>query len=148
MKWPIIIVVILIGISIFFFYFNNDGEDVSVVEDVCFKETCFDIEVVDTPEARQQGLMFRENLPAGSGMLFIFDGVGVYPFWMKNTLIPLDIIWINSNKKVVHVANAVPCVEDPCEIYNPNAQALYVLEVNAGVVDEIGLELGDTIKFK
>ena len=64
----------------------------------------------------KNGLMFRENMDSDRGMLFIFEKEGEYPFWMKNTLIPLDIIWINKDKEVVFISeNAQPCEEGkPC----------------------------------
>ncbi|MFH1895952.1 MAG: DUF192 domain-containing protein, partial [bacterium] len=93
---------------------------------VCFGSNCFLVEVVDTVEKRQRGLMFRESLDKNKGMLFVFDGVGEYDFWMKNTLISLDIIWLNENYKVVGVQTAVPCEAGPCSHYSPNALAQYV----------------------
>ncbi len=115
---------------------------------VCFDRNCFKVEVVDTPETRAQGLMFREYLPADEGMLFIFEEEFIYPFWMKNTLIPLDMIWINSDFEVVHIyENAEPCEEDPCPSIDPGVPALYVLEVNAGKAREIGLSVGDRAEF-
>ena len=123
-------------------------------EKVCFKEKCFDVEIADSPEEREQGLMLREAKDFGEnqGMLFIFKNIGVYPFWMKNTLIPLDIIWISKDKeilKVVSIANNVkPCKDNiltSCEVYTPDEKALYVLEVNAGFVDENKIEIGSRV---
>ncbi|MBN2250622.1 MAG: DUF192 domain-containing protein [Candidatus Altiarchaeota archaeon] len=115
---------------------------------ICLKDRCFDAEVVKTPAERSRGLMYRESLDPGKGMLFVFEQEGIHPFWMKNTLIPLDIIWISEDKKVVYVGrNAQPCQTDPCPNIVPEAEALYVLEVNAGTADEIGLETGDTVYF-
>src|SRR4030042_2848822 len=64
---------------------------------VCFKKHCFSVELAVTPEEREEGLMFRKNLDSDKGMLFIFEKEGKYGFWMKKTLIPLDIIWIDDN---------------------------------------------------
>lgn len=89
-----------------------------------------------------QGLMFREYLPSDEGMLFVFNDEQEYAFWMKNTLIPLDIIWINSLREVVYIESAVPCVEDPCTIYAPNASALFVLEINRGLASSNNIVLG------
>jgi hypothetical protein len=111
---------------------------------VCFNETCFGIELAATPESRARGLMFREHLGDDKGMLFVFDEPGVYNFWMKNTLIPLDIIWIDENRTVINISkNTPPCEADPCPSYGPVQKAKYVLEVNAGKADEIGLKIGD-----
>ncbi|MBI2057274.1 DUF192 domain-containing protein [Candidatus Pacearchaeota archaeon] len=78
---------------------------------VCFSEKCFDVEIASTQEELSKGLMFRESLDENSGMLFIFQEERAYNFWMKNTLISLDIIWINSNKEVIFIEhNAQPCL--------------------------------------
>lgn len=93
--------------------------------------------------------MFRENLPQDEGMLFIFNEEGSYPFWMKNTLIPLDIIWIDENKEVVFISeNSQPCKDDFCSNINPGRSAKYVLEVNGGIAKKIGLKTGDSINLK
>jgi uncharacterized protein len=116
---------------------------------VCFGSECFVVEIVSDGEERQRGLMFRENLGRNSGMLFDFHDEGWYPFWMKNTLIDLDIIWINSQYEVVHIEYAVPCEADPCRNYGPGEKsARYVLEINGGLSDEIGLEIGDVLDFR
>jgi len=101
---------------------------------VCIEKQCFDSELVSTPEEMQKGLMFRTSLEGG--MLFAFDSEKVAKFWMKNTLIPLDMIWIHKNK-VIHVERDVqPCREDPCPNYGPDAVAGYVLEVNALILQQ------------
>ena len=70
-------------------------------------------------------------------MLFIFEKPGVYGFWMKNMVIPVDIIFIDENKKVVHIEERVqPCENDPCKIYRPKSPVKYVLEVKAGFIRE------------
>jgi len=114
---------------------------------VCFKNYCFNVELAKTAEEMKNGLMFRENMDSDRGMLFIFEKEGEYPFWMKNTLIPLDIIWINKDKEVVFISeNAQPCEEGkPCLSVNPDKDAEYVLEVNGGTAEKIGLKVGDKI---
>ena len=72
------------------------------------------VEIAANDETRAQGLMYRDQLREGTGMLFLFPATGDYPFWMKSTLIPLDMVWIDENRKVVHVASDVPpCQADP-----------------------------------
>lgn len=116
---------------------------------VCCGDHCFTVEIAATPQARSRGLMHRESLPQDHGMFFIYDKEGIYPFWMKNTLIPLDIIWINTDKEVVHIKkNAQPCTEDPCESFRPEKKAKYVLEVNAGIVDTLELDVGEKLEFE
>lgn len=114
---------------------------------VCLKDHCFNIELAVTDEERNRGLMFREYLALNESMLFIFPEEGEYPFWMKNTLIPLDIIWINQEKEVVFIKeNLQPCEDEYfCPLVHSDKNAKYVLEVNEGIVEKIGLEVGDKI---
>jgi uncharacterized membrane protein (UPF0127 family) len=74
-------------------------------------------------------------------MLFVFEKEALYPFWMKNTLIPLDMIWIDVQGKVIDIQTANPCTTDTCQDYIPSAKALYVLELNAGTSKRIGLQV-------
>ena len=114
----------------------------------CFKDKCFDVELAANAEAREKGLMYREKLEPDKGMLFIFEKEGRYSFWMKNTWIPLDIIWMNKDKEVVYISrNTESCRKDPCPYASPGKNALYVLEVNAGMADRLGLKEGDKIVF-
>ena len=109
---------------------------------VCFKSYCFSVELAVTPEEREKGLMFRQNLDSDKGMLFIFKKEGRYGFWMKNTSIPLDIIWINDNKEVVFInENTQPCRENYCPVIEPTKDAKYVLEINGGLSEKIGLTI-------
>lgn len=111
---------------------------------ICFQSSsCFDIEIAQTPETRSQGLMFRESLPQNQGMLFIFPKSEIYSFWMKNTLIPLDIIWISENLEIIDITTLSPCIEDPCPSYTPKAQAKYVLEINANLAQQQNIKIGD-----
>lgn len=114
---------------------------------LCFGERCVTLEIARTPEERRQGLMYRTALAAETGMLFIFEQPGYHSFWMKNTLIPLDILWLDENLTVVHIErNVPPCATDPCPSYRPPVEARYVLEVNAGAAEGIGV--GDAAKAR
>lgn len=107
-------------------------------------------ELADTTEKRARGLMFRESLAKDRGMLFTFPEAQPWSFWMKNTRISLDIIWLDGNKKIIHVERHVPVctrTDDGCPNYQPNDPALYVLEVAAGVADELNLKRGVKLKF-
>jgi len=103
-----------------------------------------------TDEAtRAQGLMYRDRLAEDHGMLFFFPESGEYPFWMKNTLIPLDMIWIDDQRRIAHVSsNVPPCKADPCPNYPPNARAKYVLELAAGVAAKHHLANGQELRFE
>ena len=116
---------------------------------VCFRENCFYAELAMTDAQRTKGLMYIEHLDENKGMLFIFDEENIYPFWMKNTLIPLDMIWISKNNEVVFIEkNALPCQKNICYNIEPNRPAIYMLEINAGMVDKMGISLGDLINLK
>lgn len=111
---------------------------------VCFGNNCFLVELAKTTAEQEKGLMNRTELDANRGMLFIFQNEGVYAFWMKNTLIPLDMIWLDANNKVVFMAqNVQPCKTILCPNINPLVNAKYVLEINGGVALEKGIRVGD-----
>ena len=117
--------------------------------EVCFDDHCFEVELALTPEAHQQGLMFRESLDLKKGMLFIFDSPQRRDFWMKNTRIPLDILWFNEAYRVVGMVSQAPvCDHDPCPIYNSPNFSLYVLEINAGLAQKWGIGIGSKAEFK
>jgi len=107
-------------------------------------------ELADTTQKRATGLMFRESLPANHGMLFTFFEEQEWSFWMKNTRIPLDIIWMNKGKRIVHVERNVPVctrTDDSCPNYQPNMPAMYVLELEAGTADLLKLQRGVRLHF-
>ena len=107
------------------------------------------VEIAADDATRAQGLMFRDQLAADRGMIFLFPQSGDYPFWMKNTLIPLDMIWIDEQKRIVNVAaNVPPCKADPCPSVPSGGNAKYVLEVAAGVAARHGLAKGQTLRFE
>lgn len=115
---------------------------------VCFKNNCFFVELAKTDTEREKGLMYRNKLDENKGMLFIFGKEDIYSFWMKNTLIPLDMIWIDSNSKVVFISkNTKPCRSLICPTINPGVKAQYVLEINAGMAEKIGLEVGSVLSI-
>jgi len=115
---------------------------------VCFQGGCFRVEVVEDEKDLQQGLMKRQSLADTAGMLFIFKTNRRHSFWMKNTVIPLDMIWIDYAREVVHIQEKVlPCKSDPCPTYRSNQKALYVLEINAGAVQKFGIVKGEQVAF-
>jgi uncharacterized membrane protein (UPF0127 family) len=103
------------------------------------------VEVADTPEEINRGLMYRNKMENNEGMLFIFNVEGQQTFWMKNTMIPLDIIFINEQHRIVHIAkHTIPYSRDPIPSMQP---ARYVLEVNAGFCDEQKIDVQYEIGF-
>jgi uncharacterized protein len=99
-------------------------------------------EIADDAAERTQGLMFRTDLPEGQGMLFVFDTVNVLSFWMRNTLIPLDILYFDDAGNFVSGTTMVPCEADPCTVYPSGQPARYALEVPAGFLEEHQVGVG------
>jgi uncharacterized protein len=136
----IIIIIIIAAISALAYNYGLFGRGNSTV---CFDSKCFMVAIATTPYEKARGLAFVENLDRDGGMLFFFDDDGVYPFWMEDTLIPLDIIWIDSNRRVVYISrNAQPCLQD-CDSIDPKVPARYVLEINAG--ESTDIRIGDRV---
>ncbi len=117
---------------------------------VCFgPSVCLRVEVADTDTARQKGLMYRHFLPQDRGMLFVFSQEGIWGFWMKNTRIPLDIIWMDSLGRIVDLARNVepPGLGQPPVLSNSHP-ARYVLEANAGFADRNKIAVGDRAEIR
>lgn len=116
---------------------NSDGQKIFVT-----------LEVSDTPELRKQGLSNREQLGDYQGMLFVFDTQGNYSFWMKDMLIPLDIIFISYSGYIVDVKeNLLPCSSDKCLSISSDEPFMYALEVNSGFVDINKIAVGNAVLF-
>jgi uncharacterized membrane protein (UPF0127 family) len=112
-------------------------------------KTVVALEVARTEPERSRGLMFRTSMAEQAGMIFLFERPGVYPFWMKNTLIPLDMFWTDTTGKVVWIAESVPpCQADPCPEYPPKAVASYVIETNAGFAKRHAVKIGDVVTLR
>ena len=104
------------------------------------------VEVRDDTEEHMRGLMFRQHLPWNAGMLFAYNSEEPRAFWMKNTLIPLDMIFVDDNSEIVDIIeNVPPCEQDPCPVYPSEQPAQYVLEVNAGFVQQNAVQVGDRL---
>lgn len=108
----------------------------------------FDVEVADTNDERARGLMFRDSLEKDTGMLFIHASEEPQAYWMKNTHIPLDILYFNKDRKLVSAQERVPpcSAGDRCPPYPSEGAALYVLELNAGSVELFKIKAGDELK--
>jgi uncharacterized protein len=108
--------------------------------------TTIDVELAETDEKRHRGLMFRDKMEENQGMLFIFDNEESQAFYMKNTLIPLDIIFINAKKQIVKIyKNTTPLSETDLPSFKP---CLYVVEVIGGYTDKYGIKEGDYIEWR
>jgi uncharacterized membrane protein (UPF0127 family) len=103
------------------------------------------VEVVNTPSTREFGLMYRKHLDEDAGMIFVFPAADHLSFWMKNTVIPLDMIFADARGKIVGVVqNAEPFSERPLSV---EGDSLYVLEVNGGFTQRNHVQAGDAMKF-
>lgn len=108
-------------------------------------EVVFSAEVADSPALRQKGLMFREALGDRAGMIFLFADERARSFWMKNTLIPLDMIFIRADRTILGVvANAVPRTLTSRGVPGPSQ---FVLEIRGGLAAELGIAAGQTVQF-
>ena len=122
----------------------NAAFDKSTVEIQTRGETIsIPVYLANTHERRKQGLMHVEKLPEGTGMYFVFDEAKVNKFWMKNTLIPLDILFVTSGNVVSYIEHSrQPMDETP---FGPDHASLYALVINAGEARELGIHVGDVI---
>lgn len=141
---------IAIAAAVLIYSFVKHSQELSNAwSEVCFQSRCVQVEVVQKKEDLLRGLQNRTSLPEKGGMLFIFPKPGEYPMWMKDTRIPLDMIWLDHYQNVIFIAkNLQPCQKDPCPSYGPRQEALYVLEVNSGLADEWRIKLNDWANFK
>ena len=159
MKNIMIIIGIVIGIGVLgTLYFNETSQDImefdesinysQVIIYTTNSEIMVNVEVADTPQKQSQGLMYRENLKLDHGMLFIFDDESILSFWMKDTLIPLDMIFVDKTFRIINVVdNALPCNIEPCPDYSSEKPAKYVIEVNAGFAKTNDIEPGGFISI-
>ncbi len=104
-------------------------------------------EIADSNTERAVGLMNRSSLGENNGMIFVWESESYRSFWMKNTLIPLDIIFIDANGVIVDVTTMQPCTTLFCDSYRSRAPAQYVLEVNAGFAEKHGVKVGDKVEI-
>lgn len=108
----------------------------------------YSVEIADDSDERARGLMFRDELGAEDGMLFLFPREAPRAFWMLNTRIPLDIIYIDADRRIVAWSlDTPPCRTRTCPNYPSGAAAKYVLEVNAGEMERLGAAIGDAVVF-
>lgn len=154
---------LIVMILLYFFFFQlkkndqtlqtnlaqkNISQNPEQISKFCFQEYCFDLEIADTLEKRMQGLMYRESLDKDKGMLFDSKEENMHYFWMKNTLIPLDIIRIDKNLEVLEIISAPSCIQDPCPSYGPDKPSRWVIELNSWSAKSIWLEAWNPITLE
>ncbi|MCX6737872.1 MAG: DUF192 domain-containing protein [Candidatus Parcubacteria bacterium] len=126
------------------FYFSKNKPKI-----LFYNDFGFNIEYAITSQQRTKGLMGRENLNKDEAMFFVFPEQGIYGFWMKNMLIPIDIIWIDKDLKIIYIEHDVPpCKTDSCTLYKPALPSRYVLEIQAGLSQKLNMRIGDNFYFK
>jgi len=130
---------------------NRDWTKIDLVKIITPQKSIIKAEVADTPAERSQGLMFRTQMAPDHGMLFIFRELDYWNFWMKNTKMPLDIIWLDVDWNVVHIESHVPIctkTDDSCPRYRTMKEALYVLELGAGMTERYKINLDSQLTVK
>jgi len=141
----LVMALLLISGALFF----NAPEQTQVININFPGGTALRAEVADTPEKLLFGLAFRNVLPPGEGMVYIFGESGPHRVWTKEFQFPVDVIWVDESKVVVHVVEkAPPCIESRCPWYGPPPRdARYVIEANAGFVEQAKVAIGSQLTF-
>ena len=142
----ITIPLIIIAIILYLNPFQTPSYSLSLTKIATLNNQEFILEIAQTPQEKQQGLMYRSSLPKNQGMIFVYDIESPRTFWMKNTLIPLDLIFLDSDNIIIDIKhNFQPCISDPCESYTSKQPAKDIIEINAGLAEELGLEVGEIV---
>jgi len=113
------------------------------VTTILINDIPLEVEISDTPKLREKGLMYRRRLSEDHGMLFVFDITGIYPFWMKNTYIPLSIAFVSEKEVIVQIEDMKP--RDVLTTYTPKVPIRYAIEVNRGWFELHNIKVGDTV---
>ena len=124
-----------------FYTFSNEKIEVSIYN----KNITFNVEVANTIEERRTGLMYRKKLLNNEGMLFIFPSEKIIKLWMKNTYIPLDVIFISESKVIVDIKKNMEKLSEI--IVKSKVKSKYALEFNAGLINKLDIEIGDKVLF-
>ncbi len=139
MNSKIIILIFIVGIMLM-----GNQKFITVI----IGEHEFIVEVADTNKKKAVGLMFRKEIPDNFGMLFLYPDEDFRAMWMKNTLIYLDLVFLNSDKEIVDIkVNVPPCKNDPCETYISKVKARYVLELKGNTSKKLNITTGDRVFF-
>ena len=123
------------------------GQKLPISARIIIAGRTIELEVAKTQQQQAIGLMFRTALPDNRGMLFTFEPPQPTKFWMKNTLIPLDMVFLRNGKVEAIAASVPPCTQEPCPTYGPDTAIDQVIELRAGQVAALGLQVGETLKI-
>ena len=124
-----------------FYTFSNEKIEVSIYN----KNITFNVEIAKTIEERRTGLMYKKKLLNNEGMLFIFPREKIIQLWMKNTYIPLDVIFISENKVIVDIKKNMEKLSET--IVKSKVKSRYALEFNAGLINKLDIKIGDKVLF-
>lgn len=143
----VVLIVLAVAVIGGVLMFSGDKDEIIIV--TFPSGTAIEAEVADTPEKQLFGLAFRESLPPDRGMLYIFDTSDRHKVRTKGFTFPVDVIWADESRHVVHlVERALPCEKDPCPAYGPPPEnARYVIETEAGFIAREKLSTGVELKF-
>ena len=125
------LIVSLLVLLLFLYQLTSANELTFEAIEIEIAGNLFDLEVAETPKQKQQGLMYREELADRSGMLFIYPYEMNNRIWMKNTLIPLTVIWLDNKARVIDIKKLNPCRQQNCPIYGVDRPSKFIIELNA-----------------
>lgn len=124
------------------------NEKASMSNSVTINNNTFTVDIADDSEERARGLMSVESMEDSKGMLFVYSDEAIRGFWMKDTLIPLDMIFIDSNLSITDInKGAQPCGNEACQVYYSKSPARYILEINGGLSNRLNISVGDKVQI-
>jgi hypothetical protein len=133
------ILILIVLVLVFSFIYQD--EEKNIPDTLYINKIEIPVEILDIPAERTKGLSGREYLAEDTGVLFVFEEPDRYGFWMKEMKFDLDIVWMDQNFKIVHIEEALTPDTYP-QIFEPESDTQYVLEVNSGFVEKNKLEVG------
>lgn len=139
-----LLIFLLAAASVYSFLLNQKSDKAEFFK-VLVGNQIFEVEIADEPLEHSRGLSARANLPENQGMLFIFNDIASRKFWMVGMKFPLDIIWIRGDEIIGFSENLPPAGKSDYLLYSPPAPADKVLEINVGLVEKLGIKIGDRI---
>ena len=141
----LIIIIILTAVSII-----TAPKKIIGTPQACFKhDMCFNLAIARTPQEQETGLSNYTTLDKDAAMLFIFEKPEIIRMWMKDMKFPIDMFWLDTNNRIVHIEKSVePCRPNDCPVYEPEYQAIYVIETRAGFAKDNNQFDGDTVELK
>ena len=145
-KTILITAIVIIVLALAFNFWPKNKDIVDIPKTLKIGEKTLNIEVEITDAERMQGLSGREELGENEGMLFVFEQQGYYDFWMKDMKFPIDIIWLDKNKRITHTENSLNPNTYP-KVFTSPIPSLYVLETPAGFLVKNNIQNGDFVAF-